>query len=494
MFLKITKHDSMRNFLIVFTFFITVLSSCSPKETDKDLALIEKIENNLLPAMIIEGDSLQTYNINERMEHYNIPGVSIAFINDGKVKWAKGYGYLSAESTQPVNENTLFQAASVSKPVAAMAALHLVDDGKLGLDDDVNIHLKGWKVEENDYTTIDKVTLRRILSHSAGLTVHGFGGYSSADTIPGILQILNGEEPANSHRIYTDTIPGTIYRYSGGGYTVMQKLLTDITGMTFPDLMNMYVLEPVGMINSTYKQPLPGELAGNAAIGHKPDGSKVPGKWHSYPEMAAAGLWTTPTDLLKYALEVQYSLNGQANNVISQKMTEEMLTSQINSHGLGPALSDESNSPGFSHGGANEGYRCQLFAFTGGQGLVIMTNSDNGGQLIPEILRSFSAVYSWPVYKPDEKTIIEIREDDLSQYAGNYSFNWQGTEMIIALSVTGGHLKGKQLWDNISFDIYPESDLLFFNIDDGAPFEFKRNESGEINEIIIREQYAFKKK
>jgi len=270
-------------------------------------------------------------------------------------------------------------------------------------------------------------------------------------------------------------------------------LLTDITGMTFPDLMNMYVLDPVGMKNSTFKQPLPEELAGNAASGHKPDGSKVPGKWHSYPEMAAAGLWTTPTDLLRYALEIQYSLNGQANNVISQKMTLEMLTPQMNSHGLGPALNDDGNSPSFSHGGANEGYRCQLFAFTGGQGLVIMTNSDNGGQLIPEILRSFSSVYGWSVYKPDEKTVFEIQEDDLKQYAGNYYLHRQDTKMVIELSVSDGHLEGKQLWDNSTFDIYPESDLLFFNIDDGVPFEFRRNESGEISEIIIREQYAFKK-
>jgi len=483
----------MKNFLITLISFIAILSSCNQNEKDKDTDLIDKIENNLLPAMIIEGDSLKTYNINERMEHYNIPGVSIAFINDGEVKWARGYGYLSAESTQQVNENTLFQAASVSKPVAAMAALHLVEDGKLGLDDDVNIHLKGWKVEESDFTTVDKVSLRRILSHSAGLTVHGFGGYSSTDTIPGILHTLNGKKPANSHRIYPDTVPGTIYRYSGGGYTVMQKLLTDITGMTFPDLMNMYVLDPVGMKNSTFKQPLPEELAGNAASGHKPDGSKVPGKWHSYPEMAAAGLWTTPTDLLRYALEIQYSLNGQANNVISQKMTLEMLTPQMNSHGLGPALNDDGNSPSFSHGGANEGYRCQLFAFTGGQGLVIMTNSDNGGQLIPEILRSFSSVYGWSVYKPDEKTVFEIQEDDLKQYAGNYYLHRQDTKMVIELSVSDGHLEGKQLWDNSTFDIYPESDLLFFNIDDGVPFEFRRNESGEISEIIIREQYAFKK-
>lgn len=376
-----------------------------------------------------------------------------------------------------------------------MAALHLVEEGKLDLDDDVNMYLKWWKIEDNDYIRDEKVTLRRILSHSAGLTVHGFGGYSSTDTVPDILHILNGENPANSPRIFPDTMPGIMYRYSGGGYTVMQKMLTDITGMSFPGLMNMYVLDPLGMENSSYEQPLTEEMAVNAAAGHKPDGSMVPGKWHSYPEMAAAGLWTTATDLLKYALEVQHSLKGEANNVISQEMTEEMLTPQMDSHGLGPAIGGEGDSLSFSHGGANEGYRCQLFAFARlGQGLAIMTNSENGGNLIPEILRSFSSVYGWTVYRPDEKTIMKMQEDDLKQFEGHYSFSWQDREMEIELSVQGDHLEGKQLWDNITFDIYPESDSLFFNIDDGSPFEFRRNESGEISGLIIQNRYTFNKK
>ncbi len=485
----------MKNFLLVFISSIAILWSCSPKETDKDIALIEKTENNLLPAVIIEGDTLETYNINERMEHYNIPGVSIAFINDGKIKWAKGYGYLSADSTHPVNENTLFQAASISKPVAAIAALHLVEEGMLDLDDDVNMHLKGWTIEENDYTKGEKVTLRRILSHSAGLTVHGFGGYSSTDTIPDILQILNGEKPANSPRIYPDTIPGAIYRYSGGGYTVMQKMLTDITGMTFPDLMNMYVLDPLGMKNSTYEQPLPGELTGNAAAGHKPDGSMVPGKWHSYPEMAAAGLWTTPSDLLRYALEVQNSLKEESKGIISQGMAEEMLTPQKNSHGLGPGLGGESDSLSFGHGGANEGYRSQLFAFARlGQGLVVMTNSDNGGQLIPEILRSFSYVYNWTSHKPVIKKVYDTDKINLSKFTGLYYYSWQGQEMVLEITAAENHLSCIQLWDGISYQIYPESKLLFFNKDDGSPFEFKKDESGDISEIMIQNQYNFKKK
>jgi len=485
----------MKNLIFILLSLTFLIASCKQKESDTDSALIDRVENNLMPAVIIEGDSLPSYNIYDRMAHYNIPGVSIAFIDDGEIKWARGYGYLSADSTMEVNKNTLFQAASISKPVAAMAALRLVEEGRLGLDDDVNKYLKDWQVEENRYTRQEKVTLRRILSHSAGLTVHGFGGYSSTDTVPLVIQVLNGEKPANSARIYPDTVPGSIYRYSGGGYTLMQKMLTDISGMDFPELMDKYVLSEIGMTNSTYLQPLPEELEKNAARGHRPDGKMLEGRWHTYPEMAAAGLWTTPSDLLMYALEVQKSLKGESNRIISQEMTEEMLTPQMDSHGLGPGLGGEGDSLSFGHGGANEGYRCQLFAFAKtGQGVAIMTNSDNGGQLIPEILRSFSYVYNWSGYKPIKKKVMDADKIDLLKFEGLYTFSWQGQEMVLEISAAENHLSCVQQWDGINFEICPESELLFFNQDDGAPFEFKKDEAGDISEIIIQNYYHFKKK
>jgi hypothetical protein len=313
--------------------------------------------------------------------------------------------------------------------------------------------------------------------------------------VPLVIQVLKGEKPANSARIYPDTVPGSIYRYSGGGYTVMQKMLTDISGMDFPELMEKYVLSEIGMTNSTYEQALPEELKNNAASGHRPDGKMVEGRWHTYPEMAAAGLWTTPSDLLMYALEVQNSLKGESNRIISQGMTEEMLTPQMDSHGLGPGLGGEGDSLTFGHGGANEGYRCQLFAFARfGQGVAIMTNSDNGGQLMSEILRSFSDVYSWSTYKPLKKEVLDADEIDLKKFVGLYTFPWQDQEMVLEITAADDHLFCVQQWDGIDFRIYPESELLFFNMDDGAPFEFKKGESGEISEIIIQNYYNFKKK
>lgn len=480
---------------IILAALCFLLVSCTGK-TDPDIALIECIENNLLPPVVVEGEAMEGMNIQTRMEHYNIPGVSIAFLNGGKIAWAKGYGYTSADGVRPVDEHTLFQAASISKPLAALAALALVEEGMVDLDEDVNLYLKDWKLEENIFTLEEKVTLRRILSHSAGLTVHGFAGYASDEEVPDLIQVLNGEDPANSDRIYPDTIPGVQYSYSGGGYTVMQQMLCDLTGKTFPELMEEAVLLTIGMSSSTYQQPLPEALWENAASGHHASGEMIEGRWHTYPEMAAAGLWTNPSDLLKYVIEVQQAYAGTGKRVLSQPMVVEMLTPQLNNHALGPGVGGTGESITFSHGGSNEGFRCGLLAFTKqGQGLVMMTNGARGGELMSEIRRSFSASYGWQ-YNPEVKAVVSLEIEELEALAGQYLLSIEGDELILDISLEQAHLKGVQLWNEFSFDIYPESKSSFFNKDDGSVFEFSREKNGTLTGITIYEgsqEYYFQK-
>jgi CubicO group peptidase (beta-lactamase class C family) len=486
----------MKHSNIFFISLCLILVSCTSKP-DPDIALIETIENNLLPTVMVEGEEVEDMNILERMEHYHIPGVSIAFLNEGEIVWAKGYGYTSNDSTHLVNESTLFQAASISKPVAAMAALSLVEEGKIGLDENVNLYLKDWQVEENKFTGEEKVTLRRILSHSAGLTVHGFGGYASDDEVPSTVQVLNGEEPANSGRIYPDTIPGVQHSYSGGGYTIMQLMLCDVTGKAFPELMEEAVLSKIGMKLSSYHQPLAEASWENAASGHHANGEMIEGRWHTYPEMAAAGLWTTPTDLLRYAIEVQQSFAGKSNLVISQEMTKEMLTPQKNMHGLGPVVGGSGELITFTHGGSNAGFMCSLYAFTKqGQGVAIMTNGDMGWQLRSEILRSFSKVYDWEEYKPSIKSIVPLSEQEIIRLAGQYQWTYQGEDLILEITVIENHIKGMQVWNDFPFEMYPESTTKFFNKDDGTDFEFAMDEEGAVTGITIYEgsqEYFFQK-
>ncbi len=242
------------------------------------------------------------------------------------------YG-VTSRGGAPVTDATLFQAGSISKPVAAMGALRLVEQGTLSLDEDVNTKLKSWKVPENEFTATEKVTLRRLVSHTAGLTVHGFPGYDIEVPMPTTVQVLDGA--GNTAPVRVNVVPGSIWRYSGGGYTVMQLLVSDVTGKPFAQYMSEAVLGPVGMSHSTYEQPLPPARAAQTASGYYADRSAVSGKWHVYPEMAAAGLWTTPTDLARFAMEVQQSLAGKSNKVISQAMTRQQLTAQMNDFGLG---------------------------------------------------------------------------------------------------------------------------------------------------------------
>jgi len=329
------------------------------------------------------------------MALYNVPGLSIAIVDGYRITEARAYGVTDAASRTPVTTRTLFQAGSISKPVAAAAALYLVEHGLLALDDDVNVKLKSWKVPENEYTRAEKVTLRRLMSHSAGLTVHGFPGYDVDEPLPTLVQVLDGEKPANTPPVRVDIVPGTKTRYSGGGVTVEQLLLMDVTGKPFPELMRETVLEKIGMNDSSYAQPLPPDWAERTATGTRADGTPVHGRWHVYPEMAAAGLWTTPTDLAKFAIEIARSTRGEANHVLSTKMTSEMLTPVLDEAGLGFFLSKDN--PGeFGHGGADEGFQALLtMNWETGKGLVVMANSDRGMAVAAHVQQAVAREYGW---------------------------------------------------------------------------------------------------
>ena len=292
--------------------------------------------------------------------------------------------------------------------MTAAGALYLVEHGKLSLDEDVNQELTTWKVPDNEFTATQKVTLRRLLSHSAGTTVHGFPGYAVGEPIPTLVQILNGEKPANTAPVRVDLVPGTKERYSGGGVTIEQLLIMDVTGKPFPQFMQQAVLGPIGMTNSTFDQPLPPALAAHAAAGTLADGKPVPGKWHIYPELAAAGLWTTPTDLAKFGIEIALSRNGESNRVLSEAMTRQMLTRQSEDVGLGPFLGTGGNPNEFDHGGANAGYRCIMVMFSDtGQGLVIMTNSDRGMNVGGYLIESIAKEYGWK-YTPPKHSASDV--------------------------------------------------------------------------------------
>ena len=295
---------------------------------------IRRVEAGLLPAVVIKRDASPAQPLTERMKFYRVPGVSVAVVSGGKIDWARGFGVKDVSTSEPITTETLFQAGSISKPVAALAALRLVQDGRLSLDQNVNERLVSWKVPENRFTRKEKVTLRRLLTHSAGTTIHGYPGYSADARVPTLAQILDGKKPAHPAPIRVDTVPGTKWIYSGGGYTIMQQMLIDIAKQPFPHLMKRLVFDAAGMNHSTFEQPLDALRAKEAATAHK-DGKPLKGRFHTYPEMAAAGLWTTPTDLALLAVELQNSLAGKSNKIISQEMAKQMMSRQFGEWGWG---------------------------------------------------------------------------------------------------------------------------------------------------------------
>ncbi len=384
-------------------FMAALVASSAAKKTSKPdrSGRLQRVEANVMELPSGPGEAPLRLSLPELMKVYNVPAVSIAVIENYKIVDAEAYGLVSAGSSAPVTTRTLFQAGSISKPVAAAGALYLVEQGKLSLDEDVSQKLKSWKVPDNEFTKDQKVTLRRLMSHSAGLTVHGFPGYDVDALIPTVVQVLDGERPANTAPVRVDIVPGTKARYSGGGITIEQLLMTDVTGKSFPALMREMVLDKIGMNDSSYEQPLPAGRAAMTAGGTYTDGKPVHGKWHIYPEMAAAGLWTTPTDLAKFAIEIALSKHGKANHVLSQKMTEEMLTPGLDHIGLGFFL-DEHNPGQFGHGGADEGFQAMLTMNADtGNGVAVMADSDNGIAVANEVIRRVAQEYAWTNYKPE---------------------------------------------------------------------------------------------
>lgn len=367
------------------------------------------------------GASLRADSIDDAvaaaMAKRHIPGLSLAVIQDGRIVKAQGYGVIEVGNPAPVTADTLFQAGSVSKSVAALGALYLVDKGRLTLDADVNSALKTWHVPENEFTKEKKVTLRLLLSHSAGLTVHGFPGYAVGDPIPTLVQVLDGGKPANTAPIRVDFVPGSQWRYAGGGYTVMQQLLIDVTRQPFPEFMRKTVLEPLGMLASSYDQPLPGARAALTASGYYTAKKPVPGRWHIYPEMAAAGLWTTPSDLARYAIGLQEMLAGRRPNpIISQALVREMVTLQKNDDGLGVFLTGKDKTLQFWHNGRDEGFDAVMTAYVErGQGAVVMINANDDTSVSARVMTAIADAYQWPDFRRFEPPkAIEDKEPNVT--------------------------------------------------------------------------------
>jgi CubicO group peptidase (beta-lactamase class C family) len=444
-------------------------------------ASIAAVEAGLLPAVLLDG-ARDRMALIDRLAHYRVPGLSVAVLEGGQVAWAQGYGLADAATGRPVDRFTRFQAASISKFVTTVAALRLVERGLLALDEPVNARLRSWRLPENDLTAAQPITLRLLVSHRAGTSVSGYGaGYPRTTPLPTLLQVLDGLPPAHTEPVRVVRTPDQHFEYSSGGFAILQQLIGDVTGVPFADVMHEMVLDPLGMTESTFDQQRP-DLDSVAASGHRLDGQPVPGGWHLFPEQASGSLWTTPTDLLRFAFGIQAAAKGETGAILGQDTVREMLTPQGGGPtGLGLFLDGDGPARRFSHPGNNTGYHAILTAYVErGQGAAVMVNSDNGWLLQYEVVRAIADVYGWPEYLVT-KTVAAVDPASFDACVGEY--RWEHGVVRISRGPDGLE------WDAPDLGagrLYPSSSTKFFAVDRPAEVQFLLGAAGHAASLILR--------
>jgi CubicO group peptidase (beta-lactamase class C family) len=441
---------------------------------------LEQALEAMVPPVKIAGREYRPRPVTDLMQRENVPGISVAVVEDGRIVWARAYGVADSSSGQAATAETMFQAASISKPVAATGALALVDEGILSLDRPVNEQLTSWKIPAHDFT--EAVTLRRLLTHTAGLTVHGFPGYAIGAPLPTVVQVLNGEAPANTLAVRVDVQPGSRWRYSGGGITVAQALMTDATGEPFAKLMDRLVLRPTGMKHSTFEQSLNGAEAAGAASAHNSKGQPIPGRFHIYPEAAAAGLWTTPSDLARWAVAVSSASQGETGGLLKPETARAMLTPGMGDWGLGVGLQGEGADMRFWHNGVNEGFRSILFSYPQRrQAVVIMANSDTGNEVLGPVRVAIGRVLGWPGSEQRTITPVPVRVSSRTEQVGYYTSPSFSAHIGLR---EGGLVLVPSQGDPV--EAIPQGEDAYALAERGDPLQFQRDrKSGRITSLTI---------
>ncbi|TWH99384.1 CubicO group peptidase (beta-lactamase class C family) [Luteimonas cucumeris] len=390
-------------------------------QTDDRNAAIA-LEHGLRPTVLEPGQMPPGWSLRERMAHHRVPGVAVAVLQQGKVVYAEGFGVREAGTTDAVDADTLFNVGSISKVIAAAVSLRMVADGRLDLDRDVNAYLESWRIAPTPEIAEPKVTMRMLLSHTSGLDVHGFPDFLPGEAVPTLQQSLDGLPPAKNDPVRLQQPPGLSSDYSGGGTTVAQLVIEEIAGAPLESVARMRVFDPLGMRRSTFESPL-SPSHGNIAKAHDDKGRRValPRGWQTFPQQAAAGLWTSANELGGFVAALIGSYQG-THAFLPQPLAVQMMTEVAPSwHGLGPRLDGAGNARVFHHGGSNDSYMAWIEGYLEtGDGFVILTNGENGWQLRNEIRNALSDAIGQAVNPPVRVVALAPGAVRLADYAGVY--------------------------------------------------------------------------
>ena len=466
----------------------TITASPSPVEETQEANLLK---TGLAGRIRIEGQAVDFQSLKQRQVHYKVPGVSVAFMRNGQLAWTMQSGVKDVTTELAVDEDTVFQAGSISKPAFAAVLMKYRQDNPIDLDTDVNNLLTSWALPEHEWTGQEAVSLRRLLSHTAGTTVHGFPGYASGEPVPTLQQVLEGTAPANTTAVVVDIKPGARMRYSGGGTTLAQLALQDVANEPLPTMSQRLLFKPLGMTRSGFDQPLTTNLSNNMATPYDGDGSPIKGGAHTYATLAAAGMWSTPSDMLKFASSVRSTYLGQKTDWISQATAQEMLTNNTPSSeppnvGIGFFINmdDNGNILGFGHGGADAGFMSQLYIeLDTGNGYAIMTNGNNGRQLITELEIRLKEALDVGYSEPEIKPLVPISQEQLSKYIGTYAVTKPVVvDVVLEKTADGFVLNALPYVENEEY--FHEGEGLFF-AKNGSSIRFEMDNDNELVKALV---------
>jgi CubicO group peptidase (beta-lactamase class C family) len=465
---------------IVLVLFGTIWASCAgaPVEDAGAAPRIARVENGLRWPVSVRGEPVPTMGLAERMRALHVPGLSVAVIDGGKLAWTRAYGVADAGSGRPLTPDTLFQAASISKPVTAVLGMRLAARGMLDLDEDVNRRLHAWKLPGTQ-----TVTASALLSHTAGMPAGAVPGYGAAERLPTLVQVLQGSPPASTPRAEVQSAPGSRYAYSSLGYAVLQQYYADAAGRPFEDLAREHVFAPLGMRDSLFAVAPPPALAARVARGHELDGQAVEGGWRRFPELAAAGLWSTASDLARFVIALQQASRGDGAAFIGRDQARALFTPVRNDYGLGFELDHQGTQAAFHHSGAQGGYQALMFGYVGkGQGAVVLANGAGAWPLIEELMRSIAAEYGWQDYRPVERAPAPADPALYRRFRGDY----QVSNIVLRIEDRGGKLfmSGPPLGP-APVELLPAGDADYFIREKDATVHFDLNGEGLVQTLTF---------
>ena len=448
---------------------------------------IKTVERGLLPAVYLSGLSPKKMSLADRLAFYRVPGIGLAVIDGRRVEWEKSYGEKDGQTAAPLTSETLLQGGAFSQMIAAAVSLKLAERGVLSLDEDIRSRLSSWAFPSEFAANETRLTVRALLSHSAGLSDQAIPGYGRDEPIPTLAQMLDGAKPAHNGPLWVPPRRSSAAktRYSEAGYVLLEKYLEDVTGKPFAALAQEMVLGPLGLKNSTFDQPLPENFRERAASGHLREARPVAGLGQTYPHKAASGLWTTPVDFASFLLDLLHSATGGTGKILSPASARTLLSPQAESYGFGFLVAGAGDDIQFKLRAKTHGFSAFMVLYpVKGRGAVLMADSDNGPFLIDEILAALAEAYKWPDYAPEQKQVLRLAAGIYESFVGRYEVNpayvldvrWEDYYLVI------------QPTGQAATKFYAEGQSLFYSTDPYIRIQFLKDRDDLVTGLVLRQQ------